>query len=122
MKQKSNKITLVTLIFLLAISLIWNLIFILPSINAEISRLIRSNPITYELRHMYWSCFPSLISIFVSFINAVYAIIGLFKQYKSKITSKKCFVGYLIYVIISLGALIIHCITHNYVFRCLVAG
>lgn len=122
MKPKHSNITMAVLIFLLAMSLIWNLIFQLPSVSTEIAKLIYSNTITHTLVNIYWDGLPSLISIPVSFANIIYAIMALHSVYKSKIPNKKSFIGYLIYATISLGALVIHCMTFYYIFSCLVAG
>lgn len=122
MEKKRNKITLIVLVSLLTVSLIWNLIFKLPSVSVEISRLIHSNPITDMLENIYWDGIPSLISIPISFTNLIYAIVRSHSVFKSKPSSKKRFIGYLIYAVVSLGALIIHCITFDYIFGALVAG
>ena len=119
MKQKRDKVIKGILISLLAISIVWSLIFHLSYTGSEILWAITSNPILRELRHIYWSCFPSLISVIVAFANVIYSGMELHSSYKAQGTKKTPSV---IYLIISLGALLLHLITHDYVFSALVAG
>ena len=120
--EKKHKIMMAVLIFLLALGLIGTLIFWLPSVSVEWANLIINNPITCEIRHMYWNCLPSLISIPISLANVIYTIMGLRSMYKTKTLTHKRIIGYLIYVIVSLGAIVVNCITFDYVFSCMIAG
>ncbi len=122
MKQKRNKIIMAILISLLALGLIGTLIFRLPDVSVEWARLIINNPITREIRYMYWDCLPSLISIPISFANGICAIKGLHSMYKEKTSTSKRIIGYLVYALISLCAVVIHCITFDYVFSAMIAG
>ena len=122
MEKKRIKIIRTILISLLALGLIGTLIFWLPSVSVEWASLIIDNSITCEIRHMHWSCIPSLISIPISLANVICAIKVLCLMYKEKISKPKCIIGYLIYTLISLGAVVIHCITFDYVFSCMIAG
>lgn len=120
MKSKKRKITI--LISLLSVTLIWNLIFYLPFVSSEVSRLIHSNPITNTIEDLYDNFFAPQICIIISFINLCYAIAGLHSISKISEKNKKQLVVYWLYAIISLSSLIINCISFNYVFSCLIAG
>ena len=122
MTQKRSKIIMATLIFLLAISLIVVLIFLLPEVSVEWARLIIDNPITREICHIFWSFIPSLICIPIAFANIVCAVKGLRLVYKEKTSTFKRLIGYWIYAIISSGALVVHWLTFVYVVECAIAG
>lgn len=122
MNQKRNKRIMVILSSLMSISLVWALIFILPIVSVEAAGMVLSSQIIYELEHIYWSGIPSLVSIPISFANGIYAIKGLHSIYKEKTSTQKRIIGYLIYMIISLGTVIIHCITFDYVFSSMISG
>ena len=122
MKQKHSKIIMVILIFLLAISLIGVLLFWLPDISINISRLVLNNPIIDEVRHIYWNINFYLIIIPIAFANVICAIKGLRLVYKEKTSTSKRLIGYWIYAIISSGALVVHWLTFVYVVECAIAG
>lgn len=120
MKQKLNKMDI--LISLLAISLIGVLIFWLLFVNVNIARLISSNPITLIVLFLYWKPPTYLIIIPIAFANVVCAVKGLRSIYKEKASTSKRIIGYWIYTIISLGAVVIHCITFVFVIGGVIAG
>ena len=122
MKQKRSKIIMAILIFLLAISLIGVLLFWLPDISINISRLVLNNPIIDEVWHIYWNINSYVISIPVVFANVICAIKGLRLVYKEKTSAHKRIIGYWIYTIISSGALVVHWLTFVYVVECTIAG
>lgn len=122
MKRKHDKITITAMVSLMAVSLIWNLIFVLTSVSSEVSRAIHSNPITNMIEDSYDNFLTPQICILVSFVNLCYAIAGLYSIYKSQESIKKQMAGYWIYAVCSLSALIIHCISFNHVFSGLIAG
>ncbi len=119
--MKSKKI-MVVLISLLALGLIGTFIFKLPDVNVTMSRLIHSNPITDTVEDIYWRPPIYLIIIPIAFANVVYAAKVLRSMYKEKTSTHKCIIGYWIYMIISLGALVIHWLTFVYVIKCVLAG
>lgn len=106
MKKKRDKITKTVLIFLLSAGLILNLMFWLGLVSAEFEELIISNPITLKLLIIY--ILTSLLWAFISFINAVHAVMGLREIYKSKSTTPKRLTKYWIYLAVSLGSLVLH--------------
>ena len=120
MKQKRNKIIMAVLIFLLVISLTGVLIFWLPDISVNISRLVLNNPIIDEVWHIYWNINSYVISIPVVLANVVFAVKGLRSMYKEKTSTHKRIIGYWIYTIISSGVLVIHCYTFYYVVKCII--
>ena len=120
MKTKNLKKTI--LISLLAVGVIWNLFFLLPIINSELSRFINSKFIMDMIADSYDNFLSPQVCILVSFVNLWYAVVELYSEYKVQKSSVKRFVGYWIYAIGSVAALVIHCISFNYVFSCLVAG
>lgn len=119
---KKRKITMSVLIILLALGLIGTLIFRLPGLGVEWARLILGNSITGKVRTIYWDCYPSLMNILIAFANVVYAVKGVYLIYKEKMSTSKGIIGYLIYTIISLGAIVVHCITFDYAFSAMIAG
>lgn len=122
MERKCYKITAIILIVLLLASTLWCFIFWLPFVSTEMSRFIHSVSILAPLLHVYWSCFPSLVSVIISGINVVYAVKCVRVAYKNVQSDKKAFVRGIIYVALSFAALVIHSITHSYVFSCMIAG
>ena len=94
----------------------------MPSVSAEVSRIIHSNPITNFMQHLYDNFLAPQICILVSFINLCYAFIKLQKNYKSHKTTKKMLCIYCAYAIISLAALVIHCISFHCILGSLLAG
>lgn len=122
MERKRNKIIMAILIFLLALSLIGILIFWLPSVNANVSRLIHSNPITNTVEDIYENINSYVIIIPIAFANVICAVKCLYSMYKEKPETHKRFIGYWIYTIISSGALVIHWLTFVFVIECIIAG
>lgn len=114
MEQKRDKITKTVLIFWLSAGLILNLMFWLGSISAEFKELIISNPITLKLMQIY--IFASLLCALISYINAVYAVMGLREFYNLRASMPKRFCGYWIYSIVSLTAFVLHCIAFVIIF------
>lgn len=108
------------LIILLVLGLMGALIFILPQVSVEWANLILDNPITDKVWDIYWN--TSLLNILISFANVTYAVKGFYLMYKEKMSTPKCIIGYLIYAIISLGAIVVHCITFEYVFSAMISG
>lgn len=107
----------------MAVGLIWNLIFWLHEADTGISRLIHGNPITDKLWLIYLDIgLPSLLSIPISFVNAAYTIMWLEAMHKSKSTTPKRLIKCLIYLAVSLGALVIHWITFHYIFSSIIAS
>ena len=121
MNNKKHRTTMIILNVLLFISLIWTLIFKLPSVNADFSRFIHSNPILDTIENAYWNG-GFLIPFPISIANVIYSIMCLHSTYKSQRPNYKQTVEYLTYTIISLFALVIHCITFNYIIECIIAG
>lgn len=124
MKQKTTKI--IILISLISATLIWNLIFWLPNVSAEVAKFIYGNPITHTLTTAYDDFFASLICVVFSFGNLVFASLVLFekyqlKKYQSENSDPKLTV-YWVYTYISIGALVIHCISFHYIFQTYVSG
>ncbi len=107
---------------MLVVSLIWNLIFKLTSVSVEMAILIYSNSITNMLVDMYWGGIPALISAIIAFVNIIYAISNLHSICKTQQSTLKKRVRYFAYAIISLSTFIIHCLTLNYLFKCMIAG
>ncbi|MBD5140787.1 MAG: hypothetical protein HDT25_05160 [Ruminococcus sp.] len=103
---KKHRIITVILISLMALSLILNLMFWIGLVSAEFEELIISNPITLKLLIIY--ILTSLLWAFISFINAVHAVMGLREIYKSKSTTPKRLTKYWIYLAVSLGSLVLH--------------
>ena len=122
MTRKRSKIIMAILIFLLALSLIGILIFWLPKTSVDMAKLISSNPLTLTVRHIHWAPYPYLLSIPIAFANVICAVKCLYSMYKEKTSTPKCIIGYLIYMIISLGALVIHWLTFVFVIECIIAG
>ena len=122
MTRKRSKIIMAILIFLLALSLIGILIFWLPKTSVDMAKLISSNPLTLTVRRIHWDPYPYLISIPIAFANVICAIKGLYSIYKERTSTPKRIIGYLIYMIISLGALVIHWLTFVFVIECIIAG
>ena len=103
---KKHRIITVILISLMALSLILNLMFWIGLVSAEFEELIISNPITLKLLIIY--ILTSLLWAFISFINAVHAVMGLRGIYKSKSITPKRLTKYWIYLAVSLGSLVLH--------------
>lgn len=122
MKNKNNKIIIEILISLQVLMLIGTMLYWLPFKSVEWAEIIYNNPITDALVEFYFDGLASLISIIIAFAVIICAIKGLYSMYKEKTSTSKRIISYLIYAIISLGALVIHCITFVYVFNCKIAG
>lgn len=111
-----------TLLLLLFIGFIWNFLFILPNISSEISKAIHSNVITNTLEDIYWDGIPSIISIPIAFVNAIYAIQHIHFKYKLKQLFMPKALGHFVYVVFSLIALAMHCATFNFIINGMIAG
>lgn len=94
----------------------------MPSVSAEVSQIIHSNPITNFMQHLYDNFLAPQICILVSFINLCYAFIKLQKNYKSHKITKKMLCIYCAYAIFSLATLVIHCISFHCILGSLLAG
>lgn len=104
------------LIILSAYSLIWTLMFWFVYFaefypGSEWISPLTHNPIFLALLSSpYLDFFPPLINITVSLANVICAINGLLSKSKSEISTVKR--GYKVYTVISLIALVIHCISY----------
>ena len=108
-----NRIIITILSILLILSLISTVLFWLEEwLNPNI-------PVTNAIWQVYWDVYPVWISVIVAFINVLCACIGIQLTYK---TRKKIFISYIIYVVISLLALISQCITSCYIFESVVVS
>lgn len=124
MQKKIKKIKL--MIVLLSATLIWALNFWIPEIGAGAAQLIYGNPLTHTLSSAYDDFFPTLLCVLFSFANLVCAGLTLFdtsqaKKYQPERANDKLTV-YWVYIFVSLGALVIHCLGFRYVFAALIAG
>ena len=122
MKCKRDKIIMVIMLPLLLLNLIWALIFWLPLVSKDIGKLIWNNPMLSTLWLIHNDFFVQVACFLISFANLFYAIAALRSMYKLKTSTSKHFISYLIYAIISLCAIIIHCITFWCIFMWVIAG
>lgn len=111
-----KKIPIIILASLLSISVIWALIFWLTEIR------ILNNSITDILWSIYWDVYPAWISVLVAVFNLLFAIIKIKSINKTRITDKNPFRTYLSYLILSIAALVINCITSNYILGCVITS
>ena len=92
---------------------IWNLIFLLAYNNSDIAKLIQSNSIMNSLENDYRCGLPALLSIPIAAVNVFCSINDLYLIYKSEREAIKKLRFQLIYSVVSLSILVLHCITLN---------
>ena len=122
MKCKRDKIIMVIILPLLLLNLIWALIFWLPLVSKDIGKLIWNNPMLSTLWLIHNDFFVQVACFLISFANLFYAIAALRSMYKLETSTSKRIISYLIYAIISLCAIVIHCITFWRIFMWVIAG
>ena len=122
MKCKRDKIIMVIILSFLLLNLIWALIFWLPLVSKDIGKLIWNNPMLSTLWLTHNNFFVQVACFLISFANLFYAIAALRSMYKLKTSTSKHIISYLIYAIISLCAIVIHCITFYRIFMWVIAG
>ena len=111
--SKQRRIITVILMSVMIVCFIWNLIFLLAYNNSDIAKLIQSNSIMNSLENNYRCGLPALLSIPIAAVNVFYSINDLYLIYKSKKETIKKLRFQLIYSIVSLSILVLHCITLN---------
>ncbi|MBR4022993.1 MAG: hypothetical protein IKI94_10495 [Ruminococcus sp.] len=111
--SKQRKIITVTLMSVMIVCFIWNLIFLLAYNNSDIAKLIQSNSIMNSLENDYRCGLPALLSIPIAAVNVFYSINDLYLIYKSKKEAIKKLRFQLVYSIVSLSILVLHCVTLN---------
>lgn len=111
--SKQRKIITVILMSVMIVCFIWNLIFLLAYNNSDMAKLIQSNSIMNSLESNYRCGLPALLSIPIAAVNVFYSINDLYLIYKSKKETIKKLRFQLIYSVVSLSILVLHCITLN---------
>ena len=111
--SKQRRIITATLMSVMIVCFIWNLIFLLAYNNSDIAKLIQSNSIMNSLENNYRCGLPALLSIPIAAVNVFYSINDLYLIYKSKKETIKKSRFQLIYSVISLSILVLHCVTLN---------
>ncbi len=110
------------LISLLSISLLWNILFWLPDVHVEIAHIIHSNIITRTLSRAYDDFFSSSLCTVFAFINLVYSVVIKLKEMHQPIAPEVKTIRYWSYPLFSAVVFIIHLLSFNYIFSCLIAG
>lgn len=113
--SKQRRIITVILMSVMIVCFIWNLIFLLAYNNSDIAKLIQSNSIMNSLESNYRCGLPALLSIPIAAVNVFCSINELYLIYKSEREAIKKLRFQLIYSVISLSILVLHCITLNHV-------
>ena len=111
--SKQRRIITVTLMSVMIVCFIWNLIFLLAYNNSDIAKLIQSNSIMNSLESNYRCGLPALLSIPIAAVNVFCSINELYLIYKSEREAIKKLRFQLIYSVVSLSILVLHCITLN---------
>ncbi len=111
--SKQRKIITVILMSVMIVCFIWNLIFLLAYNNSDIAKLIQSNSIMNSLESNYRCGLPALLSIPIAAVNVFCSINELYLIYKSEREAIKKLRFQLIYSVISLSILVLHCVTLN---------
>ena len=111
--SKQRRIITVILMSVMIVCFIWNLIFLLAYNNSDIAKLIQSNSIMNSLESNYRCGLPALLSIPIAAVNVFYSINELYLIYKSEREAIKKLRFQLIYSVISLSILVLHCVTLN---------
>ena len=111
--SKQRRIITVTLMSVMIVCFIWNLIFLLAYNNSDIAKLIQSNSIMNSLESNYRCGLPALLSIPIAAVNVFYSINDLYLIYKSEKEAIRKSRFQLIYSVISLSILVLHCVTLN---------
>lgn len=124
MKHTHDKIIHTTLQFFLAASIVWCILFhLVDSSGAEMVHLLDVIiPAWDTLYEMYWSFIPSLISVLIALANVIYAGSKVLHLYKSGQLSTKQGKVYLIYMVISIAALVMHHLTLRYLVLSVIAS
>lgn len=108
---------------LLVVSIVWCILFYLYSAGAEVAHFLNAIiPGFGALYIMYWDFIPSLISVLIAFANTVYADSKVRPLYRSGQLSTKQGKGYLIYMIISIAALVMHWLTLRFLVLSVIAS
>jgi hypothetical protein len=111
--SKQRRIITVTLMSVMIVCFIWNLIFLLAYNNSDIAKLIQSNSIMNSLESNYRCGLPALLSIPIAAVNVFCSINELYLIYKSEREAIKKLRFQLIYSVVSLSILVLHCVTLN---------
>ncbi len=111
--SKQRRIITVTLLSVMIVCFIWNLIFLLAYNNSDMAKLIQSNSIMNSLESNYRCGLPALLSIPIAAVNVFCSINELYLIYKSEREAIKKLRFQLIYSVVSLSILVLHCITLN---------
>ncbi len=111
--SKQRRIITVTLLSVMIVCFIWNLIFLLAYNNSDMAKLIQSNSIMNSLESNYRCGLPALLSIPIAAVNVFCSINELYLIYKSEREAIKKLRFQLIYSVVSLSILVLHCVTLN---------
>lgn len=111
-----NRLTIIILSFLLILSLISTISFWLEELlNPNIS-------VTIAIWRVYWDVYPAWISVIAAFLNVLCAYTGIQLTYRTREIKKRVFINCIIYEVISLAVMVVHCITSCYIFESVVVS